>query len=77
MPGNANRAAQSTSVEALLPMVLEGLAITELPDSSRHNIFQRTQLQPILTDWRLPRRIVLRDATARARPAKVSAWPTS
>jgi DNA-binding transcriptional LysR family regulator len=64
---------RGTSVEVLLPMVLEGLAITELPEFIATQYFPGTQLQPILIDWRLPEGgLYFVTPTARARPAKVS-----
>ncbi len=64
---------RGTSVEALLPTVLEGLAITELPEFIATQYFLENQLQPILTDWRLPEGgLYFVTPTARARPAKVS-----
>jgi DNA-binding transcriptional LysR family regulator len=65
---------RGTSVEALLPTVLEGLAITELPEFIATQFFPQKQLEPILTDWRLPEGgLYFVTPTARARPAKVSA----
>jgi DNA-binding transcriptional LysR family regulator len=65
---------RGTSVEALLPTVLEGLAITELPEFVATPYFQTRQLEPILTDWSLPEGgLYFVTPTARARPAKVSA----
>jgi DNA-binding transcriptional LysR family regulator len=65
---------RGTSVEALLPTVLEGLAITELPEFIATQYFPQNQLEPILTDWRLPEGgLYFVTPTARARPAKVSA----
>ncbi|MCW3478233.1 LysR family transcriptional regulator [Neisseriaceae bacterium JH1-16] len=67
-------ALRGTSVEALLPTVLAGLAITELPEFVATSYFADTQLEPILTDWRLPEGgLYFVTPTARARPAKVSA----
>jgi DNA-binding transcriptional LysR family regulator len=37
---------RGTSIEALLPTVLEGLAITELPESRRPNIFRTSSWNP-------------------------------
>jgi DNA-binding transcriptional LysR family regulator len=45
---------RGTSIEALLPTVLEGLAITELPEFAATQYFREKQLEPLLTDWRLP-----------------------
>ncbi|MGF6754003.1 DNA-binding transcriptional LysR family regulator [Paraburkholderia sp. GAS42] len=67
-------ALRGTSVEALLPTVLAGLAITELPEFVATQYFSDHQLEPILADWRLPEGgIYFVTPTARARPAKVSA----
>jgi DNA-binding transcriptional LysR family regulator len=65
---------RGTSAEALLPTVLEGLAITELPEFIATQYFPDGQLEPILTDWLLPEGgLYFVTPTARARPAKVSA----
>src|SRR6201985_1668925 len=42
---------RGTSVEALLPTVLEGLAIAELPEFIATQYFPDGRLEPILTDW--------------------------
>jgi DNA-binding transcriptional LysR family regulator len=58
----------------LLPTVLDGLAITELPDFLATEYFPHGQLEPVLTDWALPEGgLYFVTPTARARPAKVSA----
>src|SRR5258706_7461022 len=65
---------RGTSAEALLPTVLEGLAITELPEFIATQYFPEKQLEPILIDWRLPEGgLYFVTPTARARPAQVSA----
>ena len=65
---------RGTSVEVLLPTVLEGLAITELPEFAATRYFQDGRLEPILTEWRLPEGgLYFVTPTARSRPAKVSA----
>ena len=65
---------RGTSAEALLPTVLEGLAIIELPEFIATQYFPGGQLEPLLTDWRLPEGgLYFVTPTARARPAKVSA----
>ena len=65
---------RGTSAEALLPTVLEGLAIAELPEFIATQYFPDARLEPILTDWRLPEGgLYFVTPTARARPAKVSA----
>lgn len=58
----------------MLPTLLEGLAIAELPEFIATQYFPDGQLEPILTDWRLPQGgLYFVTPTARARPAKVSA----
>ncbi|GGA42074.1 transcriptional regulator [Dyella nitratireducens] len=65
---------RGTSVDALLPTVLAGLALTELPEFVATQYFADKQLEPILTDWRLPEGgLYFVTPTTRARPAKVSA----
>jgi DNA-binding transcriptional LysR family regulator len=65
---------RATSVDGLLPTVLDGLAITELPEFVVAQYFRDKQLEPILTDWRMPEGgLYFVTPTARARPAKVSA----
>ncbi|GAB3787782.1 LysR family transcriptional regulator [Dyella agri] len=65
---------RATSVEALLPSVLAGLAITEIPEFIAAQYFRDKQLEPVLADWRLPEGgLYFVTPTARARPAKVSA----
>ncbi|EJL56752.1 transcriptional regulator [Rhizobium sp. CF122] len=65
---------RGTSAEALLPTVLEGLAITELPEFIAAEYFPNEQREPVLTDWRLPEGgLYFVTPTARGRPAKVSA----
>jgi DNA-binding transcriptional LysR family regulator len=65
---------RGTSAEALLPTVLEGLAITELPEFLATQYFPDGRLEPVLTDWRLPEGgLYFVTPTARARPAKISA----
>jgi DNA-binding transcriptional LysR family regulator len=65
---------RGTSVEALLPTVLDGLAIIELPEFIATQYFRDKQLEPLLADWRMPEGgLYFVTPTARARPAKVSA----
>lgn len=65
---------RGTSAEALLPTVLAGLAITELPEFIATEYFRDGQLEPLLPDWRFPEGgLYFVTPTARARPAKVSA----
>jgi DNA-binding transcriptional LysR family regulator len=56
-----------------LPTVLEGLAITELPEFVVNQYLLEKQLEQLLPDWRLSETgLYLVTPTARARPAKVS-----
>src|SRR6266404_6590486 len=65
---------QGTSAEAMLPTVLEGLAIAELPEFIATQYFPNGQLEPILTDWRMPEGgLYFVTPTARARPARYPA----
>ncbi|MFL9963653.1 LysR family transcriptional regulator [Paraburkholderia sediminicola] len=67
-------ALRATNVEGLLPTLLAGLAITELPEFVATQYFADKQLEPLLTDWRLPEGgLYFVTPTVRARPAKVSA----
>ena len=67
-------ALRGTSVDALLPTVLAGLAITEFPEFVATQYFADRRLEPILTDWRMPEGgLYFVTPTLRARPAKVSA----
>ncbi|MGC1548412.1 MAG: LysR family transcriptional regulator [Rhodanobacter sp.] len=67
-------ALRATSVEGLLPTVLAGLAITELPEFVATPYLRDKQLELVLTDWHLPEGgLYFVTPTARARPAKVSA----
>lgn len=64
---------RGTSIEALLPTVLDGLAIAELPEFAATQYFKNKRLEPILAEWRLPEGgIYFVTPTTRARPAKVS-----
>jgi DNA-binding transcriptional LysR family regulator len=63
-----------TNMEALLPTVLAGLAITEIPEFVATRYFREKQLEPVLNDWRLPEGgLYFVTPTARARPAKINA----
>ena len=65
---------RGTTADAVLPTVLEGLAITELPEFIATQYFPDGRLEPILDDWRLPEGgLYFVTPTTRARPAKVSA----
>jgi DNA-binding transcriptional LysR family regulator len=65
---------RGTTVDALLPTVLAGLAITEFPEFVATQYFADKRLEPLLIDWRMPEGgLYFVTPTARARPAKVSA----
>lgn len=65
---------RGTSIETLLPTVLAGLAIAQLPEFAATGYFADQQLEPILTDWRMAEGgLYFVTPTARARPAKVTA----
>ena len=65
---------RGTGIEAVLPTVLEGLAMTELPDFIATQYFREKQLEPVLADWSLAGgALYFVTPTARARPAKISA----
>ncbi|WP_207461654.1 LysR family transcriptional regulator [Azospirillum sp. SYSU D00513] len=63
-----------TNADALLPMVLAGMAIAELPDFMAAEHLAEGRLTAVLTDWSLPRGgLYFVTPSARARPAKVAA----
>lgn len=65
---------RGTGIDALLPTVLEGLGITELPEFVATQYFHDKQLEPLLVDWSLPEAgLYFVTPSARARPARVSA----
>ena len=67
-------ALRTTNAEALLPTLLAGFGIAELPEFVATQYVADKQLEPILTDWRLPEGgLYFVTPTVRARPAKVSA----
>ena len=64
---------RGTCIDAVLPTVLDGLGITELPEFVATQYFREKQLEPLLVDWRLPEAgLYFVTPSARARPAKVS-----
>jgi DNA-binding transcriptional LysR family regulator len=64
---------RGTCIDALLPTVLEGLGITELPEFVATQYFREKQLEPLLVDWCLPEAgLYFVTPSARARPVKVS-----
>lgn len=63
-----------TNADALIPTIMEGLAIAELPEFAVSDYLAAGRLKAILTDWTLPRGgLYFVTPTARARPAKVEA----
>jgi DNA-binding transcriptional LysR family regulator len=63
-----------TNADALLPTLLEGFAITELPEFIAGEYLADGRLEAILTGWSLTKgRLYFVTPSARARPAKVSA----
>lgn len=63
-----------TNSDALLPMLLEGLAIAELPEFIAAEYLSDGRLEAILTGWSLTKGgLYFVTPSARARPAKVSA----
>ena len=63
-----------TNSDALVPTVLAGTAIAELPEFIASEYLADGRLEAILTDWTLPRgALYFVTPSARARPAKVEA----
>ncbi|SAK56175.1 LysR family transcriptional regulator [Caballeronia hypogeia] len=63
-----------TNADALLPTLLEGLAIAELPEFIAGDYLADGRLEAILTGWHLTRGgLYFVTPSARARPAKVTA----
>ncbi|MFM0493422.1 LysR family transcriptional regulator [Paraburkholderia caledonica] len=63
-----------TNSDALLPTLLDGLAIAELPEFIAGEYLADGRLEAILTDWSLTKGgLYFVTPSARARPAKVSA----
>ncbi|MEX3980541.1 LysR family transcriptional regulator [Paraburkholderia sp. EG287A] len=63
-----------TNTDALLPTLLDGLAIGELPEFIAGEYLADGRLEAILTDWSLTKGgLYFVTPSARARPAKVSA----
>ena len=64
---------RGTCIDALLPTVLDGLGITELPEFVATQYFREKQLEPLLVDWCLPEAgLYFVTPSARARQIKVS-----
>jgi len=65
---------RATNADALVPTVLAGLAVAELPEFIAGEYLQEGQLEAILTDWTLPKGgLYFVTPSARTRPAKVEA----
>lgn len=63
-----------TNVDALIPTVLDGLAIAELPEFIASEYLRDGRLVTLLDDWTMPRGgLYFVTPSARARPAKVEA----
>ena len=63
---------RGTSLEALLPAVLAGIAIAELPEFAAAQFLREKQLEAVLTDWRLPEGgLYFVTPSNRARAAKI------
>lgn len=63
-----------TNADALVPMLLEGLAIAELPEFMAAEYLADGRVAAILTDWSLPvGGLYFITPSARTRPAKVAA----
>lgn len=61
-----------TNSDALIPMVLDGLAVAELPEFICSDYLGDGSMQAILTDWTLPRgALYFVTPSSRARPVKV------
>jgi DNA-binding transcriptional LysR family regulator len=63
-----------TNVDALIPTVLDGIGIAELPEFIAAEYLTDGRMEAILTDWTPPRgALYFVTPSARARPAKVEA----
>lgn len=63
-----------TNVEALIPTILEGIGIAELPEFVAAEYLADGRLEAVLPDWTLPKgALYFVTPTARSRPAKVDA----
>ena len=63
-----------TNADALLPMLLEGCGVAEMPDFIVADCLADGRLEPLLPDWHLPGGVVsFVTPSTRARPAKVEA----
>ena len=66
-----------TNADALVPAVLDGLAIAEFPGFIAAEYLKDRRMQAILTDWTLPKgALYFVTPTTRTRPAKVEALAT-
>jgi DNA-binding transcriptional LysR family regulator len=66
---------RTTSAEAVLPAVLDGLAVAQLPEFIAAEYLQDGRLKAILTDWTLPKtNLYFITPSARTRSAKIEAF---
>lgn len=65
---------RGTSIEAILPSVLAGVVLADLPEFTANQYIHDGRLEPILTDWHMQDGgLYFVTPTTRGRPAKVSA----
>jgi DNA-binding transcriptional LysR family regulator len=65
---------RGTSIEGILPSVLAGMLLADLPEFNSFQYIHDGRLEPILTDWQMQDGgLYFVTPTTRARPAKVSA----
>jgi DNA-binding transcriptional LysR family regulator len=65
---------RTTSAEAVLPTVLDGIAVAQLPEFIAGEYLQDGRLKAILTDWALPKTsLYFVTPSARTRSAKIEA----
>jgi DNA-binding transcriptional LysR family regulator len=63
-----------TNVDALIPTILDGVGIAELPEFIAAEYLSDGRMEAILSDWTLPKGgLYFVTPSARARPAKVEA----
>ncbi len=66
-----------TNADALVPAVLDGLAIAEFPGFIAAEYLKNGQMEAILTDWSLPKgALYFVTPTTRTRPGKIEALAT-
>ena len=66
-----------TNADALVPIVLDGLAIAEFPGFIAAQYLKEGRMEAVLTDWTLPKgALYFVTPTTRTRPAKIEALAT-